>query len=367
MIIHKGKLKSALLLKTNPFKLQNGMQKRGGVHEFIGYRFFFTLFIAFFVCLSVSLPGSWGRQLEYDFKLPRADAAATREAATTREAAENPVFDYLSVNSFIHAIMRADDSDKYGAQAETDGGGDIATADEGGMAAAEAGGPAEAKANGLTSADEGGMAAAESNGLTAAETGGATETDEGGMPKPRIGVAGAVIIDAGHGGSDPGSIESGICEKDIVFDVAQRTAEILSAAGVSYAMTRAGDDGVELEKRIQMARDESAAFLVSIHCDWFIDKDINGTSTLYNEDSDASQRLAALMQSGIVAGLGTADHSIHPHKNVLLLREARIPAVVIELGFISNEHDLSLMKTAEFREQAARNIADVICAAIKDM
>jgi len=176
--------------------------------------------------------------------------------------------------------------------------------------------------------------------------------------------AGYVVLDAGHGGIDPGSSAFGVFEKDIALEVAVITAGLLDEAGVEYFMTRNDDDFVPVEHRIERLNSDSTAFAVSIHCDWFKQKTINGTSVLYNVGDAAAKELAKLLLTHITDGLGTEDRGVHPHTDILLLREAQAPAVLVELAFMSNKRDMSLLMTDEFKLKAARNIASGICAAL---
>jgi thiamine pyrophosphokinase len=183
-------------------------------------------------------------------------------------------------------------------------------------------------------------------------------------PTPANNGAGYVIIDAGHGGADPGSIGRGVLEKDAVLEVALRTAELLDEAGVDYILTRSADDSVSTERRIEIVNQETAAFVVSVHCDWYIDKDVRGASIQYDAGGGASKDLAVLLEPYVTAGLGAEDRSIHPHSDIALLREAAAPAVIVELAFISNDRDAALLKSEEFKSQAAQNLSGGICAAL---
>jgi len=362
MMIHKGRQEQALLQKTNSPKILNDRQKRKGVHGFIGYRFFLTLFSAFLICLSISMP-NWGRQPEYDFKIAGVNPISQ---SNIKPDGDN---EKLSVDSFVVSLMKTNFRNNFNEGATANRGGDYAEGrGEGTSGGDYAEGRGENAADwGEDTEGRGGDFIAITGGgeeLPMAFLSGGALYDGEAQPPRANGGAGIVVLDAGHGGSDPGSIEAGVCEKDIALAVAARTAEILDESGIEFAMTRAGDDDIAFDDRINAARDEDAAFMISIHCDWFIDKSVNGTSVLYSDENISSKKLAILMQSYMTEGLGTLNRSIHPHSNVILLREAAIPSVVIELGFISSAHDFSMMITDEFKNQAAINLANGIIAAI---
>jgi N-acetylmuramoyl-L-alanine amidase len=327
------------------------------VSGFFRNRFFFILIIAFFVCLSFSLLNSWGRQLEYDFKLPDVKAFASANAAE-RILSDAPTPISVLAIATNHAFITGEiNNNAYEA-------GDIINDNGESIFNSKykqtdpiaitkdyyIGTKSMPNTAFLTETYDDINAIALFNGANALHV----------CDKTSV-----VVLDAGHGGADPGSFEKGICEKDITLQVARRTAEFLDEAGIPHIMTRTDDDTVSLEQRLSIIRNESSAMLISIHCDWFEESSINGTSTLYDADNEGSKSLAALIQANITAGLDTADRSVHPHKNILLLRDLAIPAVIVELGFFSNEHDLSLMNTETFREQAAYNLANSIYEASK--
>ena len=355
MLNQEGVIKRALSQKTTSSKLLYDRQKRGGVREIIGYRFFFTLFTAFFVCLSISVPNSVGRQLEYDFKLPAASsspsAAAAAAAAADADALPSAIGPHINVAA-VRTVGKdiTDGAVPEGAPQIPFG---FSETDTVTIYKLKYTAPPQPQQNdkGATSYES------PANPGQSESTGAGCRLANGGI--------GLVILDAGHGGFDPGSIEKGICEKDIALDVALATAKLLNEAGVEYILTRGGDEHVSIARRAELANSENAAFLVSVHCDWYTKKSINGTSMLYNECDGASKRLAEQLQSYITTNLGTADRGVHPHSDIALLRETNVPAVIVELAFLSNAKDLSLANSDEFKTQAAQNLAGGICAYMK--
>jgi N-acetylmuramoyl-L-alanine amidase len=187
--------------------------------------------------------------------------------------------------------------------------------------------------------------------------------------RPANGGKGWVILDAGHGGVDPGASSQEIVEKDITLAVTLRTAELLAAEGVDYVLTRAADQTAPVVERIRLANHIPAAFYISVHCDWFEDARIQGTATLYSGVFSrglgaARKALAATIQAHMTEGLKTVDRGITPNDNILILRELRVPSALVELAFLSNRADAKLLKSAAFKEKAAQNLANGILAAL---
>ena len=183
---------------------------------------------------------------------------------------------------------------------------------------------------------------------------------------------GWVILDAGHGGSDPGSNAGGLYEKDITLEVVLNAARILEAQGVDLILTREDDRNIPVSERVRLANNVPAAFFVSVHCDWFKDKAINGTSTLYsNFGVDAKsglgerkKELAAIIQAGLAVDLKTADRGINKNDNILVLREIKRPSVMVELSFLSNDADRALLQDPAFKHKAALNLVSGVLNAL---
>ncbi|MDR3121896.1 MAG: N-acetylmuramoyl-L-alanine amidase [Clostridiales bacterium] len=181
---------------------------------------------------------------------------------------------------------------------------------------------------------------------------------------------GWIILDAGHGGSDPGSIEKGVSEKDVALKVTLRAAELLRESDADYILTRDEDTTVPVDERIRLANSVSAAFLVSVHCDWFEDGRISGATTLYCNSAaggapdEAGKALAAIIQARLTEDLGVADRGVNPNDHILVLRKTIIPSALVELAFLSNSADRKLLNSEAFQERAAQNLASGILDAL---
>lgn len=169
-----------------------------------------------------------------------------------------------------------------------------------------------------------------------------------------------VVIDAGHGGKDPGTIGAyGYEEKTINFDVALQIAQILQEKGVRVIMTRRNDTFVELEERANIANRNWADAFVSIHADSSEKSNKNGF-TVYIRRSSPSEcsRLARainyrLSQTDVSGnGINTADYRVLTHTSC--------PAVLVELGYLSNYWEAKQLNNTGKQRQLAQAIADGI-------
>jgi len=169
-----------------------------------------------------------------------------------------------------------------------------------------------------------------------------------------------VVIDPGHGGSDPGAIgPSGIQEKVITLQVAQQVYSLLASAGYNPIMTRTSDQYVSLEQRAQKANAADADVFVSIHCNANANRGANGTETYHFPGSADGEKLAEKLQSNLVAQLKRNDRGIR-NANFAVLRETKMPAALVEIAFISNPAEESLLETTAFQKKAAGAIVSGI-------
>jgi N-acetylmuramoyl-L-alanine amidase len=182
-----------------------------------------------------------------------------------------------------------------------------------------------------------------------------------------------VVIDPGHGGRDRGSTNGTLDEATIVDDIANRLEGRLAAAGAQAFRTRGGegalDDTDARERppsdaeRGAFANAAEADLLVSLHIDGDLNPGCHGVSTYYYgtviDRSLVGARLAELIQHEILARTDFLDCRSHP-KSWELLRRTRMPAVRIELGYLTNPGDAARLGSAEFRDELAEAIVVAI-------
>jgi len=181
----------------------------------------------------------------------------------------------------------------------------------------------------------------------------------------------AVVVDAGHGGVDAGAIgPAGTREKDISLEVARLLAQNLRAAGVSVVMTREDDTDLsdpatagaaakkaqDLERRATLANDSGAALLVSVHTGSHTDPSRRGSRVFFQSGSDEGRRAAAFI-AGELAGAvknGAADPC---EAEYYITKNTVMPAVVVEVGFITSPEEEKLLGDPSYRQKAARAIS----------
>lgn len=165
-----------------------------------------------------------------------------------------------------------------------------------------------------------------------------------------------VVLDPGHGGHDTGARGRRLLEKDVNLDVALRAAARLVELGAQVRLTRDSDVFVDLHDRPALARTLGADLFVSIHCNAMPTPNTgHGTETYYY--TPQSMCLGQIMQAVLVEKLGRADRGLRSARFVVI-REATMPAVLVELMFLNNDQEHALLERPEVRQAAANAICE---------
>jgi N-acetylmuramoyl-L-alanine amidase len=171
-----------------------------------------------------------------------------------------------------------------------------------------------------------------------------------------------VVVDAGHGGKDPGTAgyKAGLREKDMVLDIARRVAELLHEAGLSPMMTRAEDRFVELADRVIYANSRRADLFVSIHCNAMPTAKFGtrcGVEVYYY--TPQSELLADVMQGAVVKAEGRPSNGVR-RRGFYVIHHTVMPSVLVEVGYLDHAIEGELLSTPDFRQKVAQGIVDGI-------
>ena len=169
-----------------------------------------------------------------------------------------------------------------------------------------------------------------------------------------------ICIDPGHGGKDPGASTQGVNEKDIVLNVSTILKQLLEKQSMQVIMTRTNDTFVELKERCNIANREKADVFVSIHCNSASSTQAHGFEIYHSIGSTKGNKLSADIKLSVNENksLIRADRGIKP-ANFTVLTGTNMPAVLVELAFISNDADREILKTKQ--NEFAQAIAKGIC------
>lgn len=166
-----------------------------------------------------------------------------------------------------------------------------------------------------------------------------------------------VVIDPGHGGMDCGATRSGIYEKDITTDVSKRVTQILRSNGYKVYMTRDEDKDVSLQDRVTFAEEHDPDIFVSIHVNSSEGTTATGLETHYYHDYSIS--LAKTVHTALTKGVNSKDRGLFKSK-FYVINHTTMPAILIEIGFISNDEERADMVSAKRKQATAKSIAEGI-------
>ncbi len=163
-----------------------------------------------------------------------------------------------------------------------------------------------------------------------------------------------LVIDAGHGGADPGAVGCSLEEEDIVLDVALRLRTLLEAGGLRVALTRDMDESVGLSARASFANAMSADGFVSIHSNANGGTPASGTETFISNAAGArSLSLATLLQREMIAEWGLPDRGVK-RADFVVVRDTAMPAALTELAFTNRcDPDAMLLGNPDERQAMA--------------
>lgn len=173
-----------------------------------------------------------------------------------------------------------------------------------------------------------------------------------------------IMIDPGHGGWDPGKVtESGVQEKDINLAIAAQLQMYLEQGGSTVLISR-GDDtalanekNADLNSRTVIADTGKADILVSIHQNSYPSSSVHGAQVFYYDTSDNSKTLAESIQKELIDFVDTENNrEAKSDKNYYLLKRTKIPAVIVECGFLSNGSESAKLQQEEYQEKVAWGI-----------
>lgn len=166
-----------------------------------------------------------------------------------------------------------------------------------------------------------------------------------------------VVIDPGHGGQDNGGQWGKVYEKHLALDTAVRLENNLKRLGYQTVLTRRSDYFITLPQRVAMGNSYRNAIFVSLHYNYTWKENVSGLETFYYNAE--GQRLAQFVQKSLVRETRTVDRNAK-FARFYVIRNSKLPAILVEGGFVSNETERNRMKSAYFREAIARGITDGI-------
>lgn len=164
-----------------------------------------------------------------------------------------------------------------------------------------------------------------------------------------------IVVDAGHGGRDPGAVGY-VGESDVTLRLAKLVAYELRLGDCDVTMTRSTDDYVSLRNRVKVANMVKPDLFVSLHCNAAISTSANGVETLCYKSRSTAYMYAQKVQAELAKHTEMMDRGVKITPWLYVLRHTTCPAIMVELGFVTNTNDAFKLKNPQFIQQAARLI-----------
>lgn len=177
-----------------------------------------------------------------------------------------------------------------------------------------------------------------------------------------------IVVDAGHGGLDPGAIYKDILEKDIVLSISKYLRESLSSLGATVIMTRDTDDDLsngvmnhrkkaDFDERIKIINNKYVDMYVSIHLNYLSDSRYYGPQVFYEKDN---KELAKYIQDYLNKNLSGKREVKKIPASTYMYDKLNKDGVLVECGFLSNEHERSKLISSKYQREVAKVLADAI-------
>ena len=181
-----------------------------------------------------------------------------------------------------------------------------------------------------------------------------------------------VVVDAGHGGDDPGKIGiNGAPEKDINLQIAQKLKKYLEAEDVEVVLTRETEDGLydanasnkkvqDMKRRIEIIEKTDPVLTVSIHQNSYPEEYVHGAQVFYYRHSAESEQAAKTMQEALRAADIGNTRQAKANDTYYLLKRTEVPIIIVECGFLSNPEEAKKLTTPEYQDDVAKAIVNGI-------
>lgn len=182
-----------------------------------------------------------------------------------------------------------------------------------------------------------------------------------------------IVLDPGHGGQDGGAVADDAErteEKTITLAVAKMTRNYLEQAGATVYLTRETDTDLaddqlrglshrksqDIRRRLQFIHDQEADLFITIHLNSLPSKRWRGAQTFFYPKFEANEQLAIAIQDEIIANLENTNRTPLSFTHIYLLKHAKVPGALVELGFLSNDAERELLKKSTYQQQLAASL-----------
>lgn len=180
-----------------------------------------------------------------------------------------------------------------------------------------------------------------------------------------------IMIDPGHGGMDGGAGDEQALEKDIALSVSEKLRDHLNGQGAIVLMTREKDTDLakketksirtrkteDLKRRKELINESGADLFVSVHLNAIPAEKWRGAQTFYSPHLPENEQIATDLQEELTDNLKNTDRQPAVIRHVYILKEAKVPGALVEIGFLSNPAERKLLENEEYQEKTAASIS----------
>lgn len=181
-----------------------------------------------------------------------------------------------------------------------------------------------------------------------------------------------IILDAGHGSPDGGAVgDDGSIESDLNLEVVLKLQKLLEASNCTVILTRSDENGIyessadtireqkvsDMKNRVKIAEDSSAEMFISIHMNKLPQKQYSGWQTFYKNEDEVSKEVASNIQTSLNYFIKKENsRTIKSISGIYLTKNVKIPLIIVECGFLSNEEENKLLQTESYKNELAWSI-----------
>ena len=177
-----------------------------------------------------------------------------------------------------------------------------------------------------------------------------------------------IVLDAGHGGSDPGKVGvNGVLEKEVNLQITMKIKEILEKKDIQVILTRETDEMLcsedtdnrkrdDMKQRVEMINKVNPFLAVSIHQNSYTDPQVSGAQVFYYSESEEGKKMAEFMQNALLEIDSVNRRMAKANNSYYLLKRTKVPTIIVECGFLSNPSEAEKLKSKEYQETIANAI-----------
>ena len=181
------------------------------------------------------------------------------------------------------------------------------------------------------------------------------------------GTEAVIVIDAGHGGFDPGKVGvNQALEKDINLQIAKKLEQILKEKNVKVIMTREEEERLadsnteDLKERVRIINKEKPTLAVSIHQNSYSDKNVQGAQVFYYKNSEEGEKAAVTLQEALLAVDSENARQAKANDTYYMLKKTEAPLIIVECGFLSNPKEAEKLVKKEYQQKLAEALSSGI-------